>query len=171
MELRIAQTWDGEPLSEQESAAVVLSWEGEHLVVRVEAPFAGDPAPNQPPGALWQLWEYEVVELFLVGAGERYTEIELGPHGHHLVLKLEGVRTIVAQELPIDFEAMRQEDRWSGVARIPRALLPESIERLNAYAIRGTGRQRRYMAWSAVPGDAPDFHRIGLFPAWEEVQR
>ena len=171
MELKIAQTWDGEALSPEETARLILGWEDEDLVVRVEAPFSDDPAPDHPPGPVWQLWEHEVVELFLVGEGERYTEIELGPHGHHLVLRLEGVRTIVQQELPIHFEAMRHEASWSGVARIPRGLLPNPIERLNAFAIRGTGAQRRYMAWSPVPGEAPDFHRIGLFPAWGEVQR
>ena len=171
MELRIGQTWSGEPLPAEEEATLIQSWEDNDLVLRVEAPLADDPAPKQPPGPVWGLWEYEVVELFLVGEDGRYTEIELGPHGHHLVLRLQGVRRIVEQELPIHFEAMRREDRWTGTARVPRRLLPNPIQRLNAYAIRGTGRQRCFMAWSPVPGEEPDFHRIGLFPFWEDAQR
>ena len=171
MELRVAQTWKGEPLSREDTATLHLSWEGDDLVLRVEAPFADDPAPESPPGPVWGLWDYEVVELFLVGEKDRYTEIELGPHGHHLVLRLDGVRRIVERELAIDFETMRHDGQWTGTARVPRQLLPDPIQRLNAFAIRGTGRQRRFMAWSAVPGDAPDFHRIRLFPFWEEVQR
>ena len=171
MELRIERTWNGEALPAEETASISLCWEGEELVLRVKAPYAGDPPPEGPPGPVGGLWDFEVVELFLVGQAERYTEIELGPHGHHLVLRLEGVRAIVEQELAIDFEAMRHGSHWSGVARIPAELIPDPIERLNAFAIRGTGAQRSYMAWSPVPGEAPDFHRIGLFPAWGEVQR
>ena len=35
----------------------------------------------------------------------RYIEIELGPHGHHIVLLLDGVRNAVAKLLPIQYEA------------------------------------------------------------------
>jgi hypothetical protein len=35
----------------------------------------------------------------------RYIEIELGPHGHHLVLLLDGVRNAVAKLLPIKYNA------------------------------------------------------------------
>ena len=171
MELRIQHTWDGVLLEESEHAVLRLTWSPEALEIAVDAPFAGDPAPPGDGGATWQLWDYEVVELFLVGREERYTEIELGPHGHHLVLRLEGCRNVVEREIPIRFAATRQEERWRGVAVISREHLPEELQQINAYAIRGTESNRRFMAWSPVPGDAPDFHRIGLFPTVQEGQR
>lgn len=35
------------------------------------------PAPSSPPGATDELWEYEVVELFLMGSEQRYLEVEV----------------------------------------------------------------------------------------------
>jgi hypothetical protein len=34
-----------------------------------------------------------------------YIEIELGPHGHHIILFLDGNRNAVAKLLPIQYEA------------------------------------------------------------------
>jgi hypothetical protein len=109
------------------------------------------------------LWEHEVVELFLLGPEARYTEIELGPAGHYLVLQLRGVRNVVASDAAIDFEAHVEGDRWRGRARVPRALLPEPVLSGNAHAIHGQGADRRYL--SAFPADAerPDFHRLESF--------
>ena len=36
----------------------------------------------------------------------RYVEIELGPHGHHIVLLLDGERNAVAKLLPIQYDAV-----------------------------------------------------------------
>ena len=43
----------------------------------------------------------------------RYVEIELGPHGHHIVLFLDGVRNAVAKLLPIQYDAVIGESRLS----------------------------------------------------------
>ena len=119
-----------------------VNLQDEALVIEVDAPFYADPAPKGPPGSTWALWEHEVVEVFLMGQGESYTEVELGPHGHHLVLRLLGRRNIVERELPIEFEAHVEGDRWKGRARVPNSCLPDPILRLNAYAIHGTGAGR-----------------------------
>ena len=48
------------------------------LRLSIKAPLYNDPpAPASPPGATDQLWDYEVVELFLMGAEERYLEVEV----------------------------------------------------------------------------------------------
>ena len=55
------------------------------LRVAVDAPAHGDPPPCTPEGgpapvgATWALWDHEVVELFVLGADDHYTELELGP--------------------------------------------------------------------------------------------
>ena len=163
MELVIIRTWDGIPVTGAEEARLTLSGDDETFQIDVRAAFHGDPAPEGPPGPTPRLWCHEVVELFLVGDDARYTEIELGPHGHHLVLQLAGVRHIVAEGLPIDYRARIDGDRWTATARVPRSLLPHPVRAINAYAIWGT-TTRRYLAWSPVPGPMPDFHRLHLCP-------
>ena len=105
-----------------------------------------------------------MVEVFIVGPDAVYTEVELSPHGLHLVLQLQGVRQPVASGLPLEFTAAIEGDRWMGEARLARDLLPPAPHRVNAYAIHGEGDARRYLAAHPVPGPAPDFHRIHLFP-------
>jgi hypothetical protein len=165
MKLVIDKTWDGRPARQGEGLTLSLSGTATHLNIGVDAPFHGDPAPAGPAGPYWKLWEYEVVELFVLGAEEHYTEIELGPHGHHLVLRLEGRRNAVAQDLPMQFAASigAEGKRWRGQAQLARTLLPAGPHRINAYAIHGIGAARRYLAWSPVPGEQPDFHNLDHF--------
>lgn len=136
---------------------------GAWLEVHIDAPWHGDPAPEGDPGPRPALWNHEVVELFVVGPGERYLELEFGPHGHHLALRLEGVRQPVESAMPLEYTAERHNGRWRGVARVPAAWLPPGPHTANAYAIHGVGEARRYLAHTAVPGPAPDFHRLAYF--------
>ena len=161
--LVVDHTWDGQPLPEPDCARFTLTLDEAHLLVQVDAPFRDDPPPPAPPGPTDRLWEYEVAELFLLGDDQRYLEIELGPHGHHLVLELHGPRTVLRSGLPLDFTASREGARWRGRARVPAARLPPSLCAANAYSIAGTGAERRYAAACPVPGPTPDFHRLECF--------
>ena len=163
MKLRIDKSWDGVPLPAGEQVAVYVSADGTGLVVDVVAPFFGDPPPPGPPGPTWALWEHEVVELFLLGAGDRYLELELGPFGHHLLLRLEGRRNIVEKLLPLDVVTTRGPTHWTATARLPAALIPAGPHRVNATAIHGQGAGRRFSAAAAMPGAQPDFHRLDCF--------
>lgn len=160
----IGSTWDGHPVGSDEAARVALVL-GDRIELRVDAAYHGDPAPGVAPGPVARLWEHEVVELFLLGRSEVYLEVELGPHGHHLGLWLEGRRRVLREGLPIDFAARIGGGRWQGVATLSRRWLPPGAWAANAYAIHGTGRGRRYLAAFPAPGDAPDFHRLERFPA------
>ncbi len=159
----IDKTWDGRAVEPAEAGRVELVSRGEEVSVLVDAPFHGDPPPPGPPGATDRLWEHEVVEVFLLGRDERYLEIELGPHGHHLALELRGVRRVVRSRLPLGYESRIEGARWRGAATFPRTWLPAGLERGNAYAIHGAGSSRRHLAAHPVPGDAPDFHRLACF--------
>jgi hypothetical protein len=187
VQLVIEKTWDAEPIGPEEQVTLDLSAaDHERLRIRVRAPFYGDVAPAGPPRSTMGLWEHEVVELFVLGAGDAsdageaggppeappvYTEIELGPHGHYLILQLRGVRQVVpkllARPLPLDYEASLGSadggDFWLGEALLDRALLPPPPHRINAYAIHGHGANRRHLALYPVPGDEPDFHRLACF--------
>ncbi len=163
MELSIDRVWDGGPAARDEIARVRVVPQPEGLSVTVDAPFHHDPAPSSPPGPHPALWEHEVVELFVVGPSEHYFELELGPHGHHLALGLEGRRRVVRSELTLDYRAERTAERWSGAVVVPWSYLPSLPWSVNAYAIHGVATKRRYLAWSPVPGDRPDFHRLEFF--------
>lgn len=163
--LVVGAAWDGARIGADEAVTLTVDESADEWIVTVEAPFHNDPPPCAAPGPLDGLWEYEVVELFVCGddAAPTYTEIEVGPHGHYLVLQLRGVRNVIARMLPIRYDARVRGARWSGVARIPRHLLPPPPHRINAYAIHGVGARRRYLAMNPVPGANPDFHRPDRF--------
>ena len=162
----IDKTWDGHPIGPGEAARAEITADRDRVVVSVESPFHADPPPASPPGPTDRLWEHEVVEVFLLGRDDAYLEVELGPHGHHLVLELRGVRNVVRRGLPLDYRSRIEGSRWSGVATFPRAWLPAGLDRGNAYASHGAGRSRRHLAAFPVPGDAPDFHRLAAFGAF-----
>lgn len=164
LDLPIRHLWDGAPADPGEHVTVSLALDPRGLRVTVDAPLHGDPPPPAPPGALWELWEHEVVELFVLGPdGHRYTELELGPHGHHLLLRLEGRRNAVEKLLPVDVTWDRGPTRWRAVAHLDWAVLPPRPWRANAYAVHGPKPNRRYLAWAPVPGAAPDFHALEHF--------
>lgn len=158
----IRSTWDGAALRDDEQAWIEIAV-GDALEVTLEARFHGDPAPATPPGRCFGLWDFEVVELFLLGEADRYLELEFGPHGHWLALRLAGRRQIVDRDVALAFDAERSGGRWRGRARVERTQLPPGLFAANAYAIHGVGPARRHLAWQPVPGPAPDFHRLECF--------
>ena len=165
--LRVETLWDGTPLAPEDHVEVNLCLMERGLEVRIEAPFYGDAPPLAPIGSTWKLWEHEVVELFVCGADAHYTELEVGPHGHHLVLTLKGRRNIVNTVMPHELSVEPPEGgRWRAVLTLPFDTLPQRPWTLNAYAISGEGDARRYAAAYPVPGDTPDFHRLECFRPW-----
>jgi hypothetical protein len=163
--LLVAQTWDGRPAHPAEWVKLGLSVSGEHLCVEVDAPFHGDDAPDLPAGKAPGLWNFEVVEVFLLGVDERYLEVELGPHGHYLVLELAGRRRVVREHTELDYRVRHQDARFFGQAQIPLDWLPPGADRMNAYAIHGPSGARQHLAWRGAPGERPDFHRLETFGA------
>ncbi|HND30647.1 MAG TPA: hypothetical protein PLA94_11640 [Myxococcota bacterium] len=99
-----------------------------------------------------------------MGPEQRYLELELGPHGHYLLLQLDGVRRRAGPPLSLDYRAEIQGDRWTGTALVPLACLPNPIVAYNTFAIHG--RPRVYLAHHPVGGERPDFHRIDNFVRW-----
>jgi hypothetical protein len=169
--LTISNLWNGADATDRERTSIALRWVPGGLGIEVDAPFYDDPAPAARPGPCDRLWNYEVVEIFLggsaAGAADRsqapYTEIELSPHGHYLVLRLLGVRNRVDLALPLAFHATIEDARWRGRAVVPFAYLPEGDLSGNAYAVHGVGPRRRYLAAHPLPGEGPDFHQPDRF--------
>ena len=107
-----------------------------------------------------------MVELFLLNDAGLYLEVELGPWGHHLVLLLDNGKDL-RHSLPLDYSVQRGEGgTWTGRAVIPTAYLPPNISKLNAYAIHGSGDERKYEALHPAEKGvhkAPNFHRLEDF--------
>jgi hypothetical protein len=169
LELRVTQTFAGTSLPPEEHATLRLERTDELLRLEWLAPYHEDPRPAAPPGSTWGLWAHEVLELFLVGPGESYVEIELGPHGHYLVLELRGVRNVVRRDQELSYSTQIRDDRWLGHAELPLDSIPFDVQRLNAFRIHGVSPNRAYSAAFPLPTARPDFHAIHLFPTLEEV--
>lgn len=166
-EFVIGHSWDGVALAERDQARVEVHWlENGDLSIGLDAPFADDPKPSCLKTACWELWNFEVVELFLVGGGEPapYTEIEISPWGNHLVLQLLGTRNVIAKELPLQIVSLeRGETRWAAQAVISKELLPKGELKVNAYRVSGVEPNRYYHVMTPMVGQVPDFHHIDQF--------
>ncbi|XP_042322496.1 UPF0462 protein C4orf33-like isoform X1 [Sceloporus undulatus] len=114
--------------------------------------------------------QQKVVEaFFLNGQTQQYLEVELCPHGQHLVLLLSGRRKVCKQELPLTFEVSRTSTNWIGKAHLPWSYFPPATDKFNAFAIHGSGVDRTYEALFPIPQleiqkeQKPDFHRLEYF--------
>jgi len=163
MDIKFNSLWNGERGEDGEGARIKVSKDGSLMRIEVEATLYNDPKPIGKPGPFDGLWDYEVVELFIAGMGEEYLEIELGPHGHYLILGLNGERNIVERCIMVDYKTVHAHGRWRGVGFIHLTLLPKGPHRVNGYAIHGVGENRRYLAWKPLSGEEPDFHQLDSF--------
>lgn len=164
----ITTTWDGSPIDHDSIEITLNKAVGDEVEIEVLAPFFDD--PPSPGGTYGQpfpkLWEYEVVEVFFLGKDERYLEVELCPHGQHLLLFLNGAKNAIKQQLPIKYEAKIIGKKWYGSAKIPADYFPPGINLINAYAIHGSDEQRIYESLYPTPTgkyENPDFHRLEYF--------
>ncbi|XP_053713517.1 UPF0462 protein C4orf33 homolog isoform X2 [Synchiropus splendidus] len=171
MEFLIRHTWDSDPVTHEPIRVAFSPGEG-GLKMQVFAPFFNDPEapPGQPGQPFPGLWDYEVVEsFFLDSTKENYLEVEVCPHGQHLVLLLSGVGHAFMQQLPLVFNANITGDKWVGEAHLPWSYFPPNVNKMNSYAIHSSGEKRTYEALYPIPkedivdGQKPNFHRLEYF--------
>ncbi|XP_048778108.2 UPF0462 protein C4orf33 homolog [Ostrea edulis] len=165
----ITKTWNNLDVNHPPVRLVLAKATG-GLEIRVNAPFFNDPSnPGGQPGQPFNgLWDYEVAEAFFLNDRNQYIEIELCPHGQHLVLLLKGYRDSFASQLPMQFSSSINNDTWTGTAFVPDSYFPPKITKFNAYAIHGSGTGRTYEALYPTPNGKytdPDFHRLEYFHA------
>ena len=168
-EIVIQHEWDGTPLIEERWIYLSVIEMDIGMKLEVDAPFYSNPAPESFPNSLvgsWELWNYEVVELFLVGDNGHYTEVEVGPHGHHLILRLDAPRSIIDKEHPMIWKSTIEGSRWKGEGFILNAVLPDRIDRINAFGIATINGERKYSSYTPLPGPKPDFHQPHRFTLW-----
>lgn len=179
MSYTINKLWDSRPVAPHDYIHLQLEYVNnsetkcQDLHIQVRAPYYDDPSINDtvPVGSMDKLWEFEVVEVFLLGSDEHYLEIEFGPKGQYLLLQLHGYRNVVKYPLYIDdYSAKIDGKEWSGSYIIPSKYIPADLFKFNAYAIHGTGDARQYLALFPTPFGKfkdPDFHRLEYFQKFE----
>lgn len=136
------------------------------LLITAKAPkFSVEHQPNVPTGTRFDgLWEFDVLEIFFVGEGEKYLEIELGTAGHYLVLSFDGIRRRVNDfyDKSFDHNFVRNDDGSTvSTILIPNDILPPVITRANAFVIGG----QEFLAYAQLPGEKENFHQPQAFPA------
>jgi len=165
----ITTTWDGDPVGHNPIEFKVSTVNETSVKVDVSGPLFNDPGPpTAPPGSPCpELWEYEVAEIFFLGADDKYLEVELCPHGQHLVLLLNGTRNMIKDKLALNYTATRDgvNKTWTGTAIIPLDYFPPRVLKMNAYAIHGSRDSRQYEALYPATKEfvTPDFHRLQFF--------
>ena len=169
MKIILQKTWDGLAISPSEFVSVHFYYGDTHSNIEIKSPYYNNEAPPEPMQSLWRLWEFEVVEIFFVGDNQLYTELEFGPHGHYLGLQLDGPRNIIKKHIPVEYKAEIDNDFWTGLATVENAYLPEEIKRINCFAIHNCENSRRYLSYTRLPGEKPDFHQPDLFPFLEDL--
>lgn len=112
----------------------------------------------------FQLYNYECVEFFFMNEKGHYLEVEVGPHGHWLVLFFDGYRNAInnGEEIELDVENRIEFDTWICNLEIPLAFIPANATRFNAYALHGSDPERHYEALGPVLNGSlkePDFHK------------
>ncbi len=127
----------------------------------VSAPLSDAPVPPFPAGRVENLWQYEVVEVFLLGGDARYLEVELGPCGHFWILELHGCRRQMADHLPLSHKWRHDNQRWEATVRLPAAMLPPGLFSYNVTCILGPARHHGSLV--PLPGGRPDFHQLNQF--------
>jgi len=162
--LPIERYWDGTPCPHAHlHGRVELAVRDDGLELTASLPH--QPAPRIPEakrGArVANLWEYDVVECFLVGAGGRYLEVELGAGGHFLVLSFSAprVRCDSHEALRPALDFTSDSAGWCARSGRDRSLVPLGIAALNAFVIASGA----HLAYGSLPGPALDFHQPARF--------
>lgn len=57
------------------------------------------------------------------------------------------------QQLPMEFSATTDGKKWKGEALVPWAYFPPNVNKMNSYAIHGSGENRTYEALNPIPKD------------------
>jgi len=128
-----------------------------------------------PPPKTFDLWNYDVVEIFLQWRQNKddvqapYFEFELCPDGQQLGLIIFRPRLSAASLWNYTFTSQIQleNNQWNCQMTIPWPSLPNIAETGilygGAFSCLGSGHSRNYFSTNPNSQERPDFHRPELF--------
>lgn len=153
LHFKITTTWNNETVNhEPVNITLDSDIDSSSLQIRIDAPFFNDPIrPSENIGEFFNLWDYEVAEVFFLNDEGKYLELEFGPHGHFISLLLKGPQDLVKKGLIFDYKSEIFGNRWYGKAKIPEAYFPKNTTKMNAYAIHGSNDSRVYESLFPTP--------------------
>jgi hypothetical protein len=164
--LPVRTFWDGTPCSDR------LLFGDVRLVrldagIEMTARLPHQPHPSIPDAPLGtrvaNLWEYDVVECFLVGS-DGYLEIELGAGGHFLALDFSLPRVRRNEYTDWKPKVIYTKDAgdgaWESRILIPNHMVPNGLSAANAFVICGNS----FLCYHPLHGPQPDFHQLDRFP-------
>ena len=80
MKIEFGNYWNGELCDH--AYEINFKTGTENLEISIDSKFYHDKKPDEDPGYMMRLWDYEVVEVFLLNKEtQEYLELEFGPYG------------------------------------------------------------------------------------------
>lgn len=145
------------------------------ITIEVDAPFYNDPPPppsgSSGPCKYEHLYQHEVVEIFLSSfcddndsnkdndstspTSRPYLEVQLGPHGHYMIVYFTNEGDFANQDLGIELDSMplttidHSLGRWHSTLILPNYLLPDATAMLSSSAADDLSQSGvAYYMWS-----------------------
>jgi hypothetical protein len=167
--IRFDYDWQGKHGDPQRETEVRLLWTREALYLRFLAHYRSITifADAEANGRRDQLWERDVVEVFLQPAGtdgRRYKEFEVSPNGFWIDLDIApGEKHDLKSGLKRRARVDEKSKTWKADLVLPMKGLtarfdPAAAWRVNFYRVEGADEPRFYSAWRPTETPTPNFH-------------
>jgi hypothetical protein len=117
------------------------------------------------------LWDFDVVEIFINRGGESYLELQLSPLGQpfsYHILKPR-VECIIPSELPITMSSKIESNTMTAKFSIPLSFLPGTDSSIFGGCFSCLGEETEYYSLNPNSEDAADFHRPDLFIKFGDI--
>lgn len=168
LQFTVEKEWNGTSLQSPEHVKGEVKQTPEGLLLTWTAPLPNS-IPVSPPGRLWELWNFDVVEFFFRAPSGDYIEYEFCATGHFLGIHLSKYRVKAqADLLPIAFKTEQRKDHWRGEALISLHPLSQWPEQWNVCSILTRDGERAFCSLSSTSGK-PDFHAEEAFLPFSSV--
>jgi alpha-galactosidase len=167
--IQFEHDWQGKHADSQRGTEVRLLWTREFLYLRFLAHYRSITVfpDGEANGRRDQLWDRDVVEVFLQPAGEdarRYKEFEVSPNGFWIDLHIalgekHDLKSGLRRRVSID----EKSKTWRAELVLPMKSLtarfePSAVWRVNFYRVEGVSEPRFYSAWRPTETPMPNFH-------------
>jgi alpha-galactosidase len=161
--------WQGKNADPNRKTEVRLLWNRDALYLRFLAHYRSITvfADAETGGRRDNLWERDVVEVFLQAAGcseRRYQEFEVSPNGFWIDLDIAAgkgsdLRSGMTRRVEID----EKRKVWIAELALPMKSLTGRFDRtvawrVNFFRVEGQSEPRFYSAWQPTKTPTPNFH-------------